>query len=327
MHGLYLLWWVQEKQMSPAVVAAALAAGDIALAILEVPTGWIADRFGHRVSLIAGSTVQVLGMLCCWWGRGLPGLVAASVLVALGDAFRSGADQALVYRSCVALGREQDFQAIEARTRALQQAALVALVLIGGWLVDAWGFAAGWALESALCAAGIAMACAMVEPRAAVIDSDITPPAPWTGNRRRMLAIVLPATLLGAAAGAASFVAQTGGGWDALHVTRFVAVVSLAEAAGAATAMRMRAGLAVQMWMLAIGTAIVAASFAVPSWLNVAVVALSFLGAVAHPVRAAAIQRAVADHVRARAASFASACDTVLAVITLPIAGALRRKR
>jgi MFS family permease len=311
MHGLYLLWWVQEKQMSPAVVAAALAAGDIALAILEVPTGWIADRYGHRVSLIAGSTVQVLGMLCCWWGRGLSGLVAASVLVALGDAFRSGADQALVYRSCVALGRERDFQGIEARTRALQQAALVALVLTGGWLVDAWGFAAGWALESALCAAGIAMACAMVEPRAAVIESDTTPPAPRTGNRRRMLAIVLPATLLGAAAR----LRDEGG------------VVSLAEAVGAATAMRLRAGLAVQIWMLAIGAAIVAASFAAPSWLNVAVVALSFLGAVAHPVRAAAIQRAVADHVRARAASFASACDTVLAVITLPIAGALRRKK
>lgn len=324
MHGIYLLWWVQERQLSPAVVAAALAAGDIALAIFELPTGWIADRLGHRVSLIAGSTVQLLGMLCCWCGRGLPGLVAASLLVALGDAFRSGADQALVYRSCVALGRADDFQAIEARTRALQQVALVALVLIGGWLVNARGFAAGWALESALCAAGIAMACAMVEPPAEVIDPGDTPPASWTVDRRRMLAVVLPATLLGAAAGVASFVAQTAGGWDALHVTRFVAVVSLAEAAGAATAMRVRA---VHTSLLAIGAAIVAVAVAVPPLLYAAVVALSFLGAVAHPVRAAAIQQLVADHVRARAASFASACDMVVHVIALPLAGAWRQRR
>ena len=143
MHGLYLLWWVQEQQMPAVVVATTLAAGDFALALLEIPTGWFADRFGHRASLIAGSVVQVLGMLCCWLGRGIPGLITAGVLVALGDAFRSGADQALLYRSCASLGREHDFQTIEARTRAVHQVALVGLVIAGGAIVSVWGFAAG----------------------------------------------------------------------------------------------------------------------------------------------------------------------------------------
>src|SRR5688572_18769956 len=110
MAGLYLLWWVQEKQMSPVAVATILAAGDLAVMVLELPTGWIADRFGHRASLITGSAVQVAGMLWCWLGEGISGLLVASVLVAIGDAFRSGACQALLYRSCVALGREDRFQ-------------------------------------------------------------------------------------------------------------------------------------------------------------------------------------------------------------------------
>jgi MFS family permease len=117
MHGLYLLWWVQERQLPAASVAAVLAAGDLAIALLEVPTGWLADRFGHRASLMLGSLVQVVGMLCCWLAHGMPALVAASLLVALGDAFRSGADQALLFRTCAAIGREADFQRIEARTR------------------------------------------------------------------------------------------------------------------------------------------------------------------------------------------------------------------
>src|SRR4029453_4973559 len=116
-----------------------------------------ADRFGHRASLVAGSIVQVLGMLCCWFGRGIPGLVSASVLVALGDALRSGADQALLYRSCASLGREEDFQTIEARTRAAQQAALVGLVIAGGAIVNNWGFGVGWAIETGLCALGAAI--------------------------------------------------------------------------------------------------------------------------------------------------------------------------
>ena len=89
MHGLYLLWWVQKKHVSAFAVAVMLAAGDLALMALEVPTGWFADRFGHRTSLILGSMAQVLGMLLCWLGQGISGLLAASLFVALGDGFRS----------------------------------------------------------------------------------------------------------------------------------------------------------------------------------------------------------------------------------------------
>src|ERR1700676_4987456 len=96
MHGLYLIWWVREKHVSPASVGLILAAGDLALTALEVPTGWLADRFGHRASLVLGSLLQVAGMLICWLGSGIAGLLAASVVVAAGDAFRSGADRALL---------------------------------------------------------------------------------------------------------------------------------------------------------------------------------------------------------------------------------------
>src|ERR1051325_5587321 len=132
MHGLYLLWWVHARPLPVVIVASILAAGDFVVMALEVPTGWFADRCGHRISLIAGSVVQTAGMLCCWLGQGIPGLVAASVLVALGDALRSGADQALLYRTCIALDCEERFQRIEARTRAITLGALVLLVLVGG---------------------------------------------------------------------------------------------------------------------------------------------------------------------------------------------------
>src|SRR5580765_7144081 len=125
MQGLYLLWWVQEKNIPAPTLAVLLAAGDLALMALEVPTGWFADRFGHRKSLLAGSAVQVAGMFLCWLGQGVPGLLAASVLVGLGDAFRSGADQALLYRTCLALDCETEFQSIQGRTYAWQAVALL----------------------------------------------------------------------------------------------------------------------------------------------------------------------------------------------------------
>jgi len=332
MHGLYLLWWVQEKQMSPAVVAATLAAGDLAIMLLEVPTGWFADRYGHRRSLILGSFVQVLGMLCCWLGQGIPGLIAASVLVALGDAFRSGADHALLYRTCVALHREADFQRIQARTEAVRLTAMVGLVLAGGAIVTTWGFAAGWIAETVLCSVGLALACAMSEAPAEGSDLETTDRAVGSNNAsvafRSLMALTLPVSLLGSAASAASFLAQTSGHGEPARMTVLIAVVTLAEAAGATVAMRAAsAGLATLRILFGLGVICAGVAVAMPGAFMPVVVVLALLDGIAHSVRAVAVQRAVPDHVRARAASLASACDQAIHFMTLPVAGVWQTRR
>lgn len=332
MHGLYLLWWVQEKQMSPAVVAATLAAGDLALMLLEVPTGWLADRYGHRLSLIIGSGAQVVGMLCCWLGEGVPGLIAASVLVAVGDAFRSGADQAFLYRSCVALGREADFQQIQSRTEAVRQAALVALVLAGGGIVSTWGFAAGWIAETALSATGVLIAFAMSEPpsdqrveTAGEILNGRSTPAIRPGQ---LFALTLPASFLGVAASIALFLAQTTGHGEPAGMTVLVAVATLAEAAGSMAAMRLgRAQVTAHRSLAFLGVVSILTAATLQSAFVSTVAALSFLAGIAHPLRAVAIQQAVPDGVRARAASLASACDMALSLVALPLAGAWQTRR
>jgi MFS family permease len=333
MHGLYLLWWVQEKQMSPVVVAATLAAGDLAIMLLEVPTGWFADRYGHRRSLIFGSFVQVLGMLCCWLGQGIPGLIAASVLVALGDAFRSGADHALLYRTCIALGRETDFQRVQARTEAVRLTAMVGLVLAGGAIVTTWGFPAGWIAETVLCAAGLAMACAMTEPSSAeepVLPASGAAVAPGSPSVpiRALIALAIPVSLLGSAASAASFLAQTSGHGEPGRMTVLIAVVTLAEAAGATLAMRAAsAGITTVRVLFGLGAICAIVAVTIPVAFIPVVVVLALLDGIAHSVRAVAVQRAVPDHVRARAASLASACDQAIHFMTLPIAGFWQTRR
>ena len=347
MHGVYLLWWVQERQVRPAAVAIALAAGDLALTAFEVPTGWLADRYGHRVSLMAGSALQVAGMLACWMGRGIAGVLAASVLIALGDAFRSGADQALLYRSCFALDREADFQRLEARTRAATLIALVALTLVGGAIVGTRGFATGWFVETALSFAGLMIACAMVEPPAifgartakdasSAWASRVTMAASThrTVSKSRspitipmLAALIVPASCLGGLAGAASFFAQTSAWANAERTTLLVASLTLAEAAGAILARSLSADVRIQFVLAGVGTAILVPALFHPSAILVAVVGLSFLLGIAEPLRAAAIQRSSADHVRARAASMASACDKGVATFALIGAGVLPRGR
>jgi MFS family permease len=314
---------VQEKQLPPEVVAAILAAGDIALLVLEIPTGWFADRFGHRASLVLGSVVQVAAMLCCWLGAGIPELVVASVLVAIGDGFRSGADEALLFRSCAALGQEHRFLALQSRTHTLEVCALVGLVAGGGLVATAWGFHAAWAAETLLCAIGGLCAWAMIEPPPASTpdgereDQDATSVA-W----RRLIPLVLPVAFLGGAASAGSFIAQTSGGMTAADLTVLVALLTVAEATGAAVSLRVPAADGRgQLILAAIGALLACAGLAMPSLFHAAVVGLSFLEGIGEPLRAAAIQHAAHDGMRARAASTARACDMLFSTIALPLAG------
>jgi MFS family permease len=330
MDGLYLLWWVHEKQMPPALVAATMAAGDLALMALEVPTGWFADRFGYRRSLIVGSLVQVAGMVCCWLADGIPGLVAACVLVALGDAFRSGADQALLYRTCVVIGREHEFQKIEARARAVQVIALAGLIVGGGAVVTTWGFGAGWAAETILCALGAAMAFAMVEPPSCEEDTDESQRSeprvriPW----RRVALVIVPLAFLDAVTSAGSFLLQTSRGGAPGELTVIVALITLADAAGSTLAVRLPAvGLRTQVALAVSGAAVAGVALTVPAAMIPSIIALSFATGVSHPLRAAAIQRMASDNVRARAASAASACDMALSTLFLLLTGSLLVRR
>ena len=336
MHGLYLLWWVGERGIPPAVVAAILVVGDVALIGLEIPAGWFADRFGHRASLIIGSFVQVLGMLACWLGRGVPELVVAAALVALGDAFRSGADEALLYRTCVAIQREEDFRKIEARAKAAGLFALVALVVAGGAIVSHLGFAVAWAAETLLCALGLVIACCMTEPPPDSAsdgihqsDDETLKASATLGRRGRLTMLIVPVALIDAAAAASSFLIQTEGILSPDVLTVIVAGVTLAEAAGAGIAARISGFCPRRILLVAVvgGAICFGTAMVLSCGILVAAVASSFTVGVLHPLRATLLQREATDSARARVASVASACDVACASIAVSLAGGWRQRR
>jgi hypothetical protein len=267
-------------------------------------------------------------------------VLAACIFIALGDAFRSGADEALLYRSCHAINRTEAFQPLQAQAHALQRTALVVLVLAGGSLVKVWGFAAGWAAETVLSVAGLAIAWAMIEPPPAPtpLDGEGTTvashrddavergPRATMSRAIDMMMVTVPAAFVSALASATGFVAQTSPRIQPVEVTALVAGLSLAEAAGSAIASRLPAmSIRAQAVLGASGALLVGLAIVAPPTSLFVVVALAALEGLTDPVRAAAIQRIAADAARARMASLASACDMAIKMIALPAAAWWRR--
>ncbi len=104
----------------------------VAVVVLEVPTGMVADRLGKRTSLLAGTWAMAIGYLAYAMGHGFWAFLAAEVVLAIGSALISGADTSLLYDTLKALGREDEYTRREGRARAVQLAAFAACNLLGG---------------------------------------------------------------------------------------------------------------------------------------------------------------------------------------------------
>ena len=263
-------------------------------------------------------------MICCWLADGIPGLVLACTLVSIGDAFRSGADQALLYRTCVALGREGEFQRIEARTRAVHVIALAGLIVARRSHRQHVGLRRRLVAETLLCTMGGAIAYAMIEPPGSSgrTDRDATEPRgriPW-----RTAAIVHSSggvprrrdvcRLVHSADERRKRSQRDHGARRAHHARGRGGLGAVDASAGGGRAHSDRRGDMLERWSRA------------SHWhgrprSSPATIALAIATGVTHPMRAAAIQRIATDGMRARAASAASACDMALSTIFLLLAG------
>jgi hypothetical protein len=214
--------------------------------------------------------------------------------------------------------------------------ALVTLLVGGGAIVAVAGYAAAWMTEVALSAIGLVLACLMVEPPASPSveplggNESVAPAASRSSRARwaRFVWLILPGAGADALAAISGFLAQTGTDVEAAGVTAVVAAMTLSEAAGAWMSARVwRNDGRLHVLLLACGTAILTASQLTSAGVAAAAVALAFLPGLIHPLRAAALQREAADGVRARIASFASACDMACTTLGLLAAGALSARR
>lgn len=90
-------------------IAALQSIGSVISAILEVPTGWLSDRYGHTVILKISSLSKVFAVLFMIIAHNFWIFLLSEFCFSLGEAAQSGADSALLYESLKADGKEETY--------------------------------------------------------------------------------------------------------------------------------------------------------------------------------------------------------------------------
>ncbi len=121
--------------------------------LLEVPSGYLSDRVGRRPTLLLAAAAWIVGYAALALGGAWWLFAAGQIAIAAGMAFNSGTDNALVFDSLSALGREKEVASVEGKAQSWAAVSMALCALAGGLLASI-----DLRLGHALSAAGAAVA-------------------------------------------------------------------------------------------------------------------------------------------------------------------------
>ena len=135
----------------------------IANMLCEVPTGYIADRFGRKTSRLLGRAAAFISSIVMISGSNFWHFALGIVFTSLSYNLESGAGDALIYDSMVECGQEDGYMKVRGRQEICYQAARL-VSLIGGGLIATYSYVLAYIITAAIHLASFLFSFSFREP-------------------------------------------------------------------------------------------------------------------------------------------------------------------
>jgi predicted MFS family arabinose efflux permease len=129
-----LILFYTANGLNPTQIFTIQAAFHLAVLLLEVPSGYLADVIGRKKTLVFGSIFFPLGLALYTAGHSFAAFVFAEVVLAVSVSMRSGCDSALLFDSLSQLGREGEYKRFEGRCALVARTGTAVSSVAGGLL-------------------------------------------------------------------------------------------------------------------------------------------------------------------------------------------------
>ena len=148
------LFW-QERGVGVQGVVYCEVIYSLTVILLEIPSGILADRFGRRRLLIVTGALDAAEFVILLYARSFWAFGLAVFLAGIGKALYSGSQNALLYDSLLAVGRQGAFEKLLGRLSAIDFAGTIAAALSGSVLANIMGFEFNYIVSA--CSMGMAL--------------------------------------------------------------------------------------------------------------------------------------------------------------------------
>ena len=136
----------------------------VAIVVLEVPSGWMADVWGRKRTLLVGSLLGCAGFFTYSFAYGFWAFALAEIILGAGHAFVSGADSAMLFDSLKADNKTDSYLKHEGRITSAGNFG-EALAGVAGGLLAAFSLRMPFYVQTFVAAVAIPAAFLLVEPK------------------------------------------------------------------------------------------------------------------------------------------------------------------
>ena len=126
----------QENGLSMSQIFILKSVYSIAMVSTELPSGYLADVWGCRRTILFGAILGTLGILIYSFSADFYSFILAEIVLGIGFSFISGADSALLYDSLKAENREDEYIKHEGRITSAGNFAEALAGVVGGLLAS-----------------------------------------------------------------------------------------------------------------------------------------------------------------------------------------------
>ncbi len=136
----------------------------ISVALLEIPSGYMADIVGRKKSLVFGSILGTLGYVVYSFSTTFTGFLVAEIVLGFGGSLISGADSALLFDSLVATRMKHRYLEFEGRITSLGNFAETGAAICGGVIAALLSYREVYVSQTAIAAFAIPASLLLLEP-------------------------------------------------------------------------------------------------------------------------------------------------------------------
>jgi MFS family permease len=108
------------------------SAYSLAIVLLEIPTGYLADRWGRKNTMIIGALLGFAGYFIYSVSHNFYSFLCAELVLGVGQSFVSGTDSAMLYDSLLSLKQKKKYSLLEGRMSAFGNFAEALAGILGG---------------------------------------------------------------------------------------------------------------------------------------------------------------------------------------------------
>lgn len=130
-----VLFW-QENGLTITEIMILQSIYAIVVVLLEIPTGYFADLYGRRKSLIVAGFASFFAIFAYSISQNFLQFLAAEILFALGISFASGASSAFIYDTLSSIKRESEYKKVWGNSLFISMMAVGLSGIIGGFVAD-----------------------------------------------------------------------------------------------------------------------------------------------------------------------------------------------